>query len=144
MARLPKTARRVYSTEELHRLRESSSAPRLSEAIEEHEGEDAELIKGEQNVTFHAPVPQVVHALQPNGPLGIHKRDIDTPPTRPHSHHSRDTDSSIPRCASLAQWRSMSASPASSSTVSGWRRSSSPPLHRPLQSEADAKTSAVS
>lgn len=41
-----KTARRVYSAEELHRLRGSSSAPKLSEAIEEHDGEDAELVKG--------------------------------------------------------------------------------------------------
>ncbi|KAF2208962.1 hypothetical protein CERZMDRAFT_87355 [Cercospora zeae-maydis SCOH1-5] len=41
----PKSTRRVYSAEELHRLRNTQSQPKLSEAIEEHEGEDAELIK---------------------------------------------------------------------------------------------------
>lgn len=38
--------RRVYSAEQLHRLRVSCSQPKLSEAIEEHDGDDAELIKG--------------------------------------------------------------------------------------------------
>lgn len=38
--------RRVYSAEELHRLRLSCSQPKLREAIEEHDGEDAELVKG--------------------------------------------------------------------------------------------------
>ena len=41
-----KTARRVYSADELHRLRSSQSVPKLQEAIEEHDGEDADLIKG--------------------------------------------------------------------------------------------------
>jgi hypothetical protein len=41
-----KTTRRVYSAEELHRLRASCSQPKLREAIEEHDGEDAELVKG--------------------------------------------------------------------------------------------------
>ena len=41
-----KVTRRVYSSEELHRLRGTCSQPKLREAIEEHEGEDAELVKG--------------------------------------------------------------------------------------------------
>lgn len=41
-----KTTRRVYSAEELHRLRTSCSQPKLQEAIEERDGEDAELVKG--------------------------------------------------------------------------------------------------
>lgn len=41
-----KVTRRVYSAEELHRLRGSCSQPKLREAIEEHDGEDAELVKG--------------------------------------------------------------------------------------------------
>ncbi|PIA89565.1 hypothetical protein CB0940_06807 [Cercospora beticola] len=40
-----KSTRRVYSAEELHRLRNTQSQPKLSESIEEHEGEDAELVK---------------------------------------------------------------------------------------------------
>ena len=38
--------RRVYSAEYLHKLRGSSSQPKLCEAIEERDGEDAELVKG--------------------------------------------------------------------------------------------------
>jgi hypothetical protein len=41
-----KSARRTYSAEELQRLRFRVSQPRLREAIEEHDGEDAELVKG--------------------------------------------------------------------------------------------------
>jgi len=41
-----KSTRRTYSAEELHRLRGRVSQPRLSEAIEEHDAEDAELVKG--------------------------------------------------------------------------------------------------
>lgn len=41
-----KTTRRVYSAEELHRLRSSCSQPKLDKAIEEHDSEDAELVKG--------------------------------------------------------------------------------------------------
>ncbi|KAK1821281.1 hypothetical protein LTR12_004339 [Friedmanniomyces endolithicus] len=40
-----KPTRRVYSAEELHRLRDTTSQPRLREAIEEHDGDDAELVK---------------------------------------------------------------------------------------------------
>ncbi|CAK4031431.1 Hypothetical predicted protein [Lecanosticta acicola] len=40
-----KVTRKVYSAEELHRLRGSQSQPKLHEAIEEHEGEDAEIVK---------------------------------------------------------------------------------------------------
>ena len=42
----PKTTRKVYSAEELHRLRGSQSQPKLQEAIEEKDGEDAEIVKG--------------------------------------------------------------------------------------------------
>jgi len=41
-----KPTRRVYSAEELYRLRDTTSQPRLREAIEEHDGDDAELVKG--------------------------------------------------------------------------------------------------
>ncbi|EME40635.1 hypothetical protein DOTSEDRAFT_27263 [Dothistroma septosporum NZE10] len=40
-----KSTRRVYSAEELHRLRGSQSQPKLKEAIEEKDGEDAEIVK---------------------------------------------------------------------------------------------------
>lgn len=40
------TTRRVYSAEQLHSLRDTKSQPLLSEAIEEHDGVDAELVKG--------------------------------------------------------------------------------------------------
>ncbi|KAK5109001.1 hypothetical protein LTR62_007635 [Meristemomyces frigidus] len=41
----PKATRRVYSAEQLQRLRGASSQPKLHEAIDEHDGEDAELVK---------------------------------------------------------------------------------------------------
>lgn len=41
-----RSTRRVYSAEQLHKLRGSCSAPKLREAIEEHDSEDAELVKG--------------------------------------------------------------------------------------------------
>jgi hypothetical protein len=44
-------ARRIYSAEELHRLRNTDSQPKLREAIEEHDGEEAELIKGQSNLS---------------------------------------------------------------------------------------------
>lgn len=43
---LPKTTRRVYSVEELQRLRGVQSQPELREAIEKHDSEDAEVVKG--------------------------------------------------------------------------------------------------
>jgi len=46
MTTADRTTRRVYSAEQLHKLRGSFSAPKLREAIEEHDGEDAELVKG--------------------------------------------------------------------------------------------------
>lgn len=47
--------RRVYSAEELQRLRNSSCPQlRLDEAIEEHGQGDAETVKGEQG--FHNPL----------------------------------------------------------------------------------------
>lgn len=46
-----RTNRRVYSAEELHRLRGTTSQPKLREAIEAHDGDDAELVKGTQFAT---------------------------------------------------------------------------------------------
>lgn len=46
MTTADRTTRRVYSAEQLHKLRASCSAPKLREAIEEHDSEDAELVKG--------------------------------------------------------------------------------------------------
>lgn len=40
------SSRRVYSAEQLHRLRGTQSQPKLHEAIEEHGREDAEIVKG--------------------------------------------------------------------------------------------------
>lgn len=45
-----KVTRKVYSAEELHRLRGSQSQPKLHEAIEERDGEDAEIVKGEPTI----------------------------------------------------------------------------------------------
>lgn len=42
----PESNRRVYSAEELRRLRNTVSQPKLQQSIEEHDGEDAELVKG--------------------------------------------------------------------------------------------------
>lgn len=41
-----KGTRRVYSADELHSLRNACSVPKLREAIEERDGDDAELVKG--------------------------------------------------------------------------------------------------
>lgn len=43
----PKSTRRVYSAEELHQLRTACSQPKIREAIQENDGDDAELVKGE-------------------------------------------------------------------------------------------------
>ena len=59
MTTADKTARRVYSAEQLHRLRASFSAPKLREAIEEHDGEDAELVKGVSSSCSRHPPPPV-------------------------------------------------------------------------------------
>ena len=53
-----KVTRRVYSAEELHRLRGSCSQPKLHEAIEEHDGDDAELVKG-KSFANHA-LPNII------------------------------------------------------------------------------------
>lgn len=53
--------RRVYSAEELHRLRNTQSQPKLSEAIEEHESEDAELVKGMVDTNL---APSLNHSTQ--------------------------------------------------------------------------------
>ena len=45
---VPRSTRRVYSAEELHQLRNTVSQPKLREAIEEHDAEDAELVKGKR------------------------------------------------------------------------------------------------
>lgn len=52
-----KTARRVYSAEELQRLRGTHSQPKLREAIEEHDGEDAEIVKGMLGIS------QITHTI---------------------------------------------------------------------------------
>jgi len=57
MTTADKTTRRVYSAEQLHKLRGSFSAPKLREAIEEHDGEDAELVKGILLLSSHLPSP---------------------------------------------------------------------------------------
>jgi len=64
-----KTARRVYSAEQLHRLRASFSAPKLREAIEEHDGEDAELVKGVSSSCSQNPhpVPSAVNCTTASG-----------------------------------------------------------------------------
>jgi hypothetical protein len=56
MTMADRTTRRVYSAEQLHKLRGSFSAPKLREAIEEHDGEDAELVKG-TSLPFSPPAP---------------------------------------------------------------------------------------
>ena len=53
-----KPPRRVYSAEQLQRLRASCSQPKLREAIEELDGEDAELVKG-MRPTHAAPTSSV-------------------------------------------------------------------------------------
>lgn len=66
-----KSTRRVYSAEELHRLRNTQSQPKLSESIEEHEGEDAELVKGmigNSTLTFFCTA--VAAALPPEALIG--------------------------------------------------------------------------
>jgi hypothetical protein len=58
---MPATARRVYSAQELHRLRDSSSQPRLHEAIEQHDGEDAEIVKGTFDTEYKHTYTKAVH-----------------------------------------------------------------------------------
>jgi hypothetical protein len=55
MTTAERTTRRVYSAEQLHKLRASFSAPKLREAIEEHDHEDAELVKGTSPVLLLPP-----------------------------------------------------------------------------------------
>lgn len=52
-----KVTRKVYSAEELHRLRGSQSQPKLHEAIEERDAEDAEIVKGEPMVFLPSAPP---------------------------------------------------------------------------------------
>ena len=52
-----KVTRKVYSAEELHRLRGSQSQPKLHEAIEERDAEDAEIVKGEPMVFLSSAPP---------------------------------------------------------------------------------------
>jgi hypothetical protein len=59
---MPVTARRVYSAQELHRLRDSSSQPKLREAIEQHDVGDAEVVKGMSEPRARGTRP---HALIP-------------------------------------------------------------------------------
>ncbi|KAM0717113.1 hypothetical protein Q7P37_006965 [Cladosporium fusiforme] len=67
MTTAEKAARRVYSAEQLHRLRASSSAPKLREAIEEHDGEDAELVKALTitSITRQSAIPFLDIILRP-------------------------------------------------------------------------------
>lgn len=65
MTTAEKAARRVYSAEQLHRLRASSSAPKLREAIEEHDGEDAELVKGTSLPSFYSSLPPSLRSAPP-------------------------------------------------------------------------------
>lgn len=51
----PKVTRKVYSAEELHRLRGTQSQPKLREAIEEKDGEDADIVKGTSILHMHGP-----------------------------------------------------------------------------------------
>ena len=68
MTTADRTTRRVYPAEQLHRLRGSFSAPKLREAIEEHDGEDAELVKGTllqlSLFRLRASLPPVLASLQ--------------------------------------------------------------------------------
>lgn len=68
-----KVSRRVYSAEELHRLRSSCSQPKLWEAIEKHDSEDAELVKG---TICHSCTPDIT-GKQTTGDLGIHTHSHD-------------------------------------------------------------------
>lgn len=93
MTTTDRTTRRVYSTEQLHKLRGSFSAPKLREAIEEHDREDAELVKGSllplllpppqpqslppSRRRFTAPLPQVVPLM--HTALGTAGRALFTP-----------------------------------------------------------------
>ncbi|KAK3117574.1 hypothetical protein LTR53_000899 [Teratosphaeriaceae sp. CCFEE 6253] len=60
-----KPSRHVYSAEELHRLRDTKSQPKLCEAIEEHDGDDAELVKATLSV---AQLPTMGDASSPPTP----------------------------------------------------------------------------
>lgn len=67
-----RSTRRVYSAEQLHRLRNTQSQPKLSEAIEQHESEDAELVKGMIALERHLPRctdPSLHASHRPSGRL---------------------------------------------------------------------------
>lgn len=53
------STRRVYSAEQLQRLRSTASQPALNlkEAIEERDGDDAELVKGTRLSHAQTPIP---------------------------------------------------------------------------------------
>ena len=89
-----KTTRRVYSAEELQRLRVSCSQPKLREAIEELDGEDAELVKG---IICHSCTPELTHKHQRvalAAPFNFQVISnhtwtiIPTPPRSPHLRHN--------------------------------------------------------
>nr|POE72287.1 37s ribosomal protein s19, mitochondrial [Quercus suber] len=50
---IQRQTRRVYSTDQLHRLRGTVSTPKLNESIEEHDGNEADLIKGRHDLSPH-------------------------------------------------------------------------------------------
>lgn len=87
----PKGTRRVYSADQLQRLRASCSQPKLREAIEQLDGEDAELVKGiiwryakphcqqrEMPARFHYPCEASFHS-SPDGHLFGHMISIPEP-----------------------------------------------------------------
>ena len=70
MTTADRTTRRVYSAEQLHKLRGSFSAPKLREAIEEHDREDAELVKGTLlPLPLPPPLPPPPQSLPPSLPV---------------------------------------------------------------------------
>jgi hypothetical protein len=103
MTTADKTARRVYSAEQLHRLRASFSAPKLREAIEEHDGEDAELVKGVSSSRYitrlllllHLPSrlhgqPQVASPIKKKQATRLAPQHAFTPARNPHAiYHSQ-------------------------------------------------------
>jgi hypothetical protein len=137
MTMADRTTRRVYSAEQLHKLRGSFSAPKLREAIEEHDGEDAELVKG-TSLPFFPPAPPPPQSLPPVSPhctsasggaadqqrawhRAIH-------PSRSLKTTSHAFDTSIPYChchshchPHCAPCRGYLESRASLSTKNGWR-----------------------
>lgn len=80
---IDKTARRVYSAEELHRLRSTFSQPKLRESIEKNDDRDAELVKGELPLNYLIQDRTSLHTrVYKFGALATH-----TPFLSPHIRH---------------------------------------------------------